>query len=267
MHGPRPLLFLLALLAASPAAHAQTDDDLAKEYYELGEKLYHRSDYEGALKQFQQAFKYSQRPAFWYNMARCYEFMGQLQQAIEHYEKFLGSKPKNAPEVQARIANLKKRLKPEKQPASQPTAAPATAPAQPKATKPRPAPPQPQPQPAPAPARSRWMRTLGWVTVGAGGAILVTSVILGVGAAGKARDIEDASTKPAEEWSDWQGKWDEGQALENFQILTLAVGAAVVAGGAVLLYLDYRKESQRRQAWIAPSVAPGGALVSAGLRF
>jgi tetratricopeptide (TPR) repeat protein len=270
MRGCGPLL-CLSLLVAAPAALAQgsgqTDDELAKQYYNLGEKLYNRSDYEGALKQFQQAYNYSKRPALYYNMARCYEFMSKLEQAIAHYEKFLESKPKNEPEVRARIANLRKRLEPSKPaptPATRPTSAP---PPTPKAQPPQPVQPQPQPaKPAPRPERSRWMGTLGWVTAGAGGAILVTGAILGVLAGKKAREVEDNSTKRLE-WVDSKKTWDDGQALENMQIMTLALGAAAVAGGVLLIYLDHRAEKEHRRAWLAPTVTPGGAAVSGGFQF
>ena len=75
-------LLVLTLLAPLPA-RAQgsgADDALAKQYYKLGVELYDRSDYEGALKQFEKAYSHSKRPAFVYNMARCYEFMGKLKQ-------------------------------------------------------------------------------------------------------------------------------------------------------------------------------------------
>jgi len=114
---------LVAILVLAPAGagaqEGQSDEALAKQYYKLGEELYNRADYEGALKQFRQSHKYSKKPALLYNMARCYESMGRLTEAIKHYEAFLESSPQapNAPVIRARIGNLQKRL--EAKPASQ----------------------------------------------------------------------------------------------------------------------------------------------------
>jgi len=262
-----------ALLLCRPAlAQDKTDDDLAKQYYKLGEELYNRSDYEGALKQFQQAYKYSKRPAFVYNMARCYEFMGQLKQAVKQYEKFLESKPANAAVIQSRIANLKKRQEPTRP--TPPTPTPAT---QPTAVKPpptvtKPLPPRPPPsKPAPPPPqreRSRWKRTTGWVLVGVGVASLGASIVLGVMAGKKKTELEDASTKqPPEKWSDWRDQEALGKQLQGGQILTLGIGALAAVGGGVLVYLDMREEKQSRRASISPTLTRGGALVTGTWRF
>ncbi len=52
----------LVMAAAPTQSRAQeTDDALAKKYYQLGKELYNRSDYEGALVQFKQSYKYSKK--------------------------------------------------------------------------------------------------------------------------------------------------------------------------------------------------------------
>lgn len=267
---------LVAILVLAPAGagaqEGQSDEALAKQYYKLGEELYNRADYEGALKQFRQSHRYSKKPALLYNMARCYESMGQLNEAIKHYEAFLESSPQapNAPVIRARIGNLQKRLeaKPASQPASQPTAS------RPAAKQPVVTVKQQDLPPPPPPERSRTKRTVGWVLVGAGGAFLVTGLALGLKAAGLQSELEDSSAQHTEPttgapnfYSDHKDKDDLGRAMSVAGIATLTVGGAAVATGALLLYLDYRAGRRERRAWIAPTLTAGGALVSGTWQF
>jgi tetratricopeptide (TPR) repeat protein len=264
---------LVAILVLAPAGagaqEGQSDEALAKQYYKLGEELYNRADYEGALKQFRQSHRYSKKPALLYNMARCYESLGQLTEAIKHYEAFLESSPQapNAPVIRARIANLQKRL--EAKPASQPASLPAAT---------QPAVEQPpitvKKKEAPPPGRSRTKRTVGWVLVGAGGAFLVTGLVLGIRAAGLQSELEDASaqhddpnTQTPNFYSDHKDKEEMGQALSKAGIATLAIGGAAVATGALLLFLDYRAGRRERRAWIVPTLTAGGAQVSGTWHF
>jgi tetratricopeptide (TPR) repeat protein len=271
------LVTLVFLVVCTPALAQGTDDDLARQYYKLGEKLYNRSDYEGALKQFEKAYQYSKRPAFIYNMARCYEFMGKLVEAIRHYERFLASNPKNAEVIKARIANLKKKLQQTKPSETKPPPAGTGAGTKPTATgvtRPEPTPeptpgPEPGPEPSPPPSRgARWMRITGWVLVGVGAASLIASIALGAKAASLSSELEDASVAdPPELYSSWSDKEDQGETVERLQLVTLGVGAAAIVGGAVLVFLDMREENARRSAWIAPTPTRGGALVSGTWSF
>jgi tetratricopeptide (TPR) repeat protein len=286
----RSILFaLIVLFVASVASVAygqtETDEKLARNYYQLGKELYNRSDYEGALKQFKMAYQYSKKPGLLYNMARCHEFLGQLNQAIRYYKEYLGTNPKNAATVQARINNLKKRME-RKEPTPTPPPAPTPAPTPTPTPEPEPEP-EPEPQPTPEaekpaevekepaatvvkatdePARPRPLKWAGWITLGVGGASLVTSVVLGALAAGKASELEDANAE-GREWSEVKHLKDDGDSLAGGQILTAIVGGAAMVTGAVLLYLDYRFEDRRGQTVIAPAPIPGGALVSGTWRF
>ena len=267
--------FLVVLLCLIPASvRAQGDTDLAKGYYKLGVELYNRADYEEALVQFKKAFKYSGKAALLHNMARCYESLGRHEEAVAHYERYLEEgKPADAAMISARIGNLKRLIERKKTPApkpapvsaSQPTPAPAPA------TKPAgsdtPKPPD-KPTPAPAPSRSRPLRTTGWILVGVGAASLVAGIILGKSASDAASNLEDDNAdKKGVEYADVMKDVEHGQSMQNAQIATLVVGGVAAAAGAVLLILDARRASTDRQAWLAPAITPGGAMVSGGLRF
>jgi tetratricopeptide (TPR) repeat protein len=239
----------LCLLGTRPAA-AQNDDALAKQYYKLGEELYNRADYEGALKQFSQSYQLSKRPALLYNMARCHESLGQHEKAIEIYGEYLKSNPENPAMIQARIDNLK-RLIEKKRKESAP-------------------PPGPTPTPDPTPVvptdSPRPLRWPGWITLGAGGALLVTGLALGLRAKIKEGEVEDANQKGTE-YLEVKSAEDAGRTLAKASIALSVVGGVAAATGAVLLILDARRPSAERRAWLAPTLTPGGFAVAGGLRF
>jgi tetratricopeptide (TPR) repeat protein len=243
------IFVFIGLLASTPAA-ADTDIDLAKKYFELGEKLYKRSDFKGAMDNFEKSYAYSKRAALLFNIAHCHESMGSFEKAILYYKLYLESKSANAALVKVRIKNLTRLLE-EKQQADAASA------------------PKPEPQQAPssAPApRPYWIP--GWVLVGAGAALVATGAALGAVASSKASALEDASrlgTLP--DYAEYEDLEDSGKGLELGQIVTLAVGGAAVAAGAALLIMDLVGGESERQAWIAPGVTAGGAMVSGGVRF
>ena len=68
---------LLCCISTGPA-RAEKDIELAKEYYDLGEKLYKRSDFKGAIVNFEKSYSYSKHPELLFNIARCQESMGQF---------------------------------------------------------------------------------------------------------------------------------------------------------------------------------------------
>jgi tetratricopeptide (TPR) repeat protein len=133
------LLALLALLAPTLARADSTE--LAKRHYKLGEMMFNRADYAGAISQFKSAYRHSKKPALLYNIARCHESLGQHAEAIKTYEVYLESKPRDAEQIKARISNLQ-RLVQQKAPTPTPTPTP---------TPPPPPPPPPPYAPPPQP--------------------------------------------------------------------------------------------------------------------
>ncbi len=255
------ILSLIILIQAS-SAQAQSSTELAKRYYKLGEELYMRAAYDEALENFKRSYKFSGKPELFYNMGRCEEALGLLEAAIGHYEAYLKTGPPQADLLKARLANLRKRLIPKKpapaakpKPRDQPTPELASPPA--KATSPEPE------------KRGLGVKGLaGWISVGVGVALIGTGAALGALASSKSDEVETAWAD-GKEWADISDNADSGQNMETGAIVSLAMGGAVLATGAVLLVLHYtggQKESPTT-AWIAPTVTPGGAAVGAGIRF
>jgi tetratricopeptide (TPR) repeat protein len=252
------VLILILILLAPASARAQNDEGLAKQYYKLGEELYNRADYEGALKQFQKSYEYSKRPALLVTLARCHESLGQHEKAIQLYTEYLESHPESPEVIEARINNLK-RLVEKTRPVSKAPAVPAEAAPAPSGATP--------PPPAAAEAKrgpSRPLRWPGWILVGTGGALLVTGIVLGLRASSIQDELEHANTsgQPFD-----ASKEDRGRTFNKAAIATLVLGGAAAATGALLLVLDWRGSTKERRAWIAPVLAAGEVSLAGGIRF
>lgn len=76
-------------------------------------RLYGERRFRDAIREFQlsAARVRGSSPDLWYNIARCYEQLGEYLPAIEHYERYLRDRadPPDAAAVQAQIASLRAR--------------------------------------------------------------------------------------------------------------------------------------------------------------
>lgn len=275
---------------APPRAHAQSkgDIELAKRYYAVGEELYRRSDYDGALKEFQRAYMAVPKPDLLYNIARCYEGLGKRKEAIDNYRSYLAKASPSARDrsiVKARIANLERKVKQAeaqhikalKAKQAQEAARAAAAAAERKrreelARKAKEA--AKADEQAKGDGRSSVLAIAGWSAAGAGVAAVVVGAVLGGMAKSKASSIEDANAN-GKPYSEVAGDFDTGESLEKASIgLLIGGGVAAIAGG-VLLFLHYRGGSSERatahaqapRLVVAPAVTPQSASLSVTCRF
>ncbi len=121
----------------------------AKQHYGAASKLYDLAEYEGALREFKEAYRAVEDPAFLFNIAQCHRKLGHTQEAITFYRTYLRRAPHtaNRAEVERRIAELERAA-----PAPAEPAPPSPSPSSPDSTEPV-APPVPD-LPALAPAAS-----------------------------------------------------------------------------------------------------------------
>lgn len=268
------LACLVCALAAAPTAHAQAPGDLelAKRYYSLGEELYQRSNFEGALAQFQRAYKVAAKPDLLYNIARCYEALNKPKEAINHYRRYLAQaspSDKDRAIVTARLANLERKAKQE-------AARVAAAEAERKRREQSEREAKAAREAAERSKRAGGRNTLaiaGWSAAGTGAALVVVGAILGGVAKGKASSLEDAN-RNGTEFSEVASDLDAGQNLETASIGLLIGGGVAALAGGVLLFLHYRGSSERRRAGTAaprlvvmPVFTPQGASLGATYRF
>lgn len=254
------------LLPKLTVAQTPEDEKLAKQYYQLGKELYGRADYAGALTQFENAYKHAKRPLMHYNIARCHEALGQHADAIAAYKRYLESKPEDAKRVEARIANLENALAQKKKNQQAQQA---------KLERERQARLALEQKTAQLAAEKKALQQpgrplfwAGWSTVGAGAALLATSMIFGALAAGKASELEKAN-EAQEPYRSVRDDYDTGETFQTVQIATLIASGVSLVAGAALLYFHYRgAESAASQSIsLSPAVGPHGASLQAQLRF
>ena len=256
---------VLVVASLSSVARAAGDEDLAKKYFTLGEELYNRADYEGALKQFQQAYGYSKKPALLYNMARCYESLGREDEAIKNFEAYVASKPGEEVErqVRSRVENLRRTW--EKKKAERDRVAADRARHEEERRQLEASRRQTRVTEAPAPRRGA-LGIAGWTTLGAGGVLLVVGAIMGGLAKANASALEEDNLA-GREFSEVAGKESRGKTFQKVAFVGLGVGAVAAVTGGVLLVLHYRRPRTESRVSIAPLFGPHGAGLHAAFRF
>ena len=182
----------VACFAGARAAHAAPDESqlaVAKQHYAAATKFYDLAEYEGALREFKEAYRAVEDPAFLFNIAQCHRKLGHAQDAITFYKNYLRRAPHaaNKAEVERRIAELERAPTTAAPPADEPPApvsplvldVPAPAPA-----KDRPADvtlvAAPSPTPAPVAETPFYKRGWFWIATGAVVAgVAATVIVLG----------------------------------------------------------------------------------------
>jgi tetratricopeptide (TPR) repeat protein len=131
-------ILVVALAGAAPVAAAPTDAEAseAKRHYAQGSRYYDLAEYEEALREFKEAYRIVDDPAFLFNIAQCHRKLGRLQDAITFYRTYLRRAPHtpNRAEVERIIAET------ERGQAAQPAPAAAPGPSKPAAAEPQPSP-------------------------------------------------------------------------------------------------------------------------------
>ena len=90
------ILALLALLFAVSPRVARADDPAtraAKRHFDRGEKLFALGKFDEALDEYQKAFDAKPLPDFLFNIGQCYRNLGDYQQAIFSFKKYLKLEP------------------------------------------------------------------------------------------------------------------------------------------------------------------------------
>lgn len=245
---------------ARTVSPSDPDTEIARRHFARGTAFYNNEKYADAIGAFEKARKVKPLPAFDYNIARCLDRMERVAEAITEYERYLAAISLTDPdttEVRARIAVLRQRLgeaerakalPPPREDA--PTAVSATT-AAPAVTE-------------PPPTRLR-RRIYTWIAGGAGAALLVGSIAAGLVAHSRHDDLQsnctpdgacDAATIP--DAQSWIGS---GKAAALTSDVLLGVGAAAVAAGAVLYFVEGRRPTGRRAQLFAHTLS----TTSAGL--
>lgn len=93
----RWLALIIACFVASAAPRSARADDpaqrAAKRHYDRGEKLFALGKFDEALDEYQKAFDAKPLPGFLFNIGQCYRNLGDYDQAIFSFKKFLKLDP------------------------------------------------------------------------------------------------------------------------------------------------------------------------------
>lgn len=90
------LLLMVCLAVAIPSRPVQADDPAtraARRHFERGEKLFALGRFDEALEEYQTAFDAKPLPGFLYNIGQCYRNLGDYEQAIFSFKKYLKLDP------------------------------------------------------------------------------------------------------------------------------------------------------------------------------
>lgn len=116
------LLAILVFLALSgpfiwvPEAHSETAEGLALQVEELsaqGFTRFRNGDYRGAIVLFEEAYNIEPVPNLLYNIARCYEELGELETAVDYFQRYTrlpGVEDSDRQAAEDRISNLERKL-------------------------------------------------------------------------------------------------------------------------------------------------------------
>jgi tetratricopeptide (TPR) repeat protein len=224
------VLCLLAALSATARAQPADDGSQASKLFIEGRLHYEIGDFAEARARFEEARRLRPLPELDYDIARCWDQLGNAETAIAEYRKYLEAAPTaaNAANVRARVAELERAR----------TAL------------------SPSPPPRAAPSRRRLV-----APIVVGGAALLTAVVGSALVGSVAPDYDrlrrdcQGACQPAQ-WSGLQARADAGYVLWG-------VAGALAIADATLWIVTLRRGETRAHAALLPSA--NGALV--GVRF
>jgi tetratricopeptide (TPR) repeat protein len=202
-------------LVLGPRAALADDDELkpaAKARRDAGAELTKNGKYDEAIREFRAAYEIDPAPVLFYSLAVAERLAGRCPAAIDHYRRFLASKP-NAERTEAARAGIAM---------CQPRPVAARCP-------PPPSPPRP------------WYRNPVGVAIGAGvvGAGIGTGYLI-------ASSSTSGGASSAAFSDDFEAQLDRATGQRRIGGTFLAVGLALAGGGVAYHYLVQRKRPGAR---------------------
>jgi tetratricopeptide (TPR) repeat protein len=238
----------LVVLLASPCAHAEptrtpsaqkSNEDRAAALYDKSADAYKRGDFKTAVDLLKEAYGLDPQPVLLYNLARAYEGLGDLDAAIDGYERYLAQNPKTEDKgaIEQRLVTLK-RLRDDRN---------AAAKQHEEDQKKKSAPPPPT-SPPPAPTHTIYP----YIVAGAGGVGLVLGSVFGLMALSHRSDARSEPTQQRAIDLD-----NQAQSLATVSTISFIAGSVLVAGGVAWWVLEEKGMTGSASPSVRVGIAPG----------
>jgi tetratricopeptide (TPR) repeat protein len=280
------LAIALMLVAAAQPALAQpappqpqpaTTDDAkkaeAKALYEKGLSHYNLGEFDLAIEAFRKSYALTNAPGLLFNIAQAFRLKKDYEQAVYFYQTYLRLKPDapNRSDVEARIKEMEEAIEEQKKQATKPpvgTMSPeggTTTTTTTTTTTQAPTGTATTTDTGEADgAKAQTLITAGYVTGGAGVALLVTGAVFGSMAKSAQNDLEKLGSDGGTWTQEQQDKYDAGKRNNTIAIVSFVAGGAALATGATLFIMGQMKKSKTSVA-VVPTTQ--GATFAVGWSF
>ncbi|MCS6798721.1 MAG: tetratricopeptide repeat protein [Myxococcota bacterium] len=283
---------LAALLAAAVAAgqSAQSTDDEARMHFRLGRAYHDSGRFLEAAREFETAYRLSQRPQLLYNIFVAYRDAGETARAADALARYIELVPdaEDIATLRARLEVMRRQLASSGSASGQPPPSSSTGQGEPGAGATPPSPqrtdaatttsaaPASDPSGTAAAPSEPEAGTAGigiapLVVGGAGLAILATAAVTGVLALGKQSQLDEVcrpvdGRRLCDPASDWESIRNAGETLATVTDVLLVAGVLAV-GTAVALHVLRPEASERAGPSAAVYVGPTGVAASVRWSF
>jgi tetratricopeptide (TPR) repeat protein len=206
---------------------------IAQKHYNDGKVLFNKRKFKEAMIEFRAAYEYIKSPDLLHNLSMCFEYLGDVAQAIDYEDQFFKQKgteltPRERDETQGRLYRLRQQANPTPTPTPTATVISPTPPANTTT-------PEPRFKPSPL--------ALSLMAVGAG--VLVIGGGCSIGALLTSQKISQGGTYSS---SDYDSLFSRGQTLDRVGIAGEVIGGVTAAVGLTLTLVEYRR-SKRSKAY------------------
>ncbi|MCD6500059.1 MAG: tetratricopeptide repeat protein [Deltaproteobacteria bacterium] len=108
----RVITLIMGIAMLSQPVRAQSLVSAARTHFASGRSYYQTGRYKDAIREFQAAYELSKNPDLLFNIAQCWERLGNLTNAIKYRQAYLDESghPTDEAEVKLQIAALKQRI-------------------------------------------------------------------------------------------------------------------------------------------------------------
>jgi len=256
----------VALLVAVGANTARAGDDpgevdkrkRAGKHVEEGDRYKEAGDYDAAAREYEKAYELVPHPELFFNLAQVYRLGKKKEKALEYYERYLAVEPNGraAPQARKFARQLKKELdkaKAKEQSGSESGSGSSSGSGSGSASGSESGSGGDLTRRVEPSHPGRTLRIAGMATAGAGLVALAVGIKYGLDARRISNDLSDYDQMWTQAALDRQAV---GKRAEKRMFIGTGLGAAFIAGGAVLYYLGHSARAHAEESEQGVAAAP-----------